>query len=798
MMQPRWKKVIKDLTSNKIRTLLVIISITIGVFSVGTMVGTQIYLMDELDQAYLQTSPSHAILFTDDFTGGFLQSVKSVDGVAEVDARKHETVLLHPQEGEPIRLNLVSRYDMENMTLHSLLPTAGQWPPLDQTIVIERASLPYTLAEMGESIQVEGADGQLRELTIVGTVSDLLAEPVAFTEEPYGYVNRETMAWLGYGYGLDEMFVRVAGEAITEADVEAVTDDVQFKLGNSGRIPYFAEIFEPDVHPATEDVEPMILMLGLLAFLSLFASSFLIINIITSLLTQQTKHIGIMKAYGATRRQIRAMYLVGVAIYGLLSLVIAVPLASLAVYGLTNFMAGLINFELSGFYILPQVVLVQTAVALLIPLLAALIPIQRGTGIRVRTAIGDHGLAQNNLNADWFNRLINRGSQLFLRYSRPMQIALRNSLRRKGRVALTIITLTLSSAIFIAVMSTHASMLGALDDALTYFVFDVSVNFVEGYATEEVEQLATQIPDVVAVESWIEGDAQRVHEGSTGQAFSVLGIDSQPQTIQPQIENGRWLNPSDTNSIVLDSLVLDREPDVQLGDMVTLKIDGLYSEWQVVGFSQAVLSEDGVAYINRDFLAEKIDLVSKATNVAVVSENNSPTAQYALDKSLREVYRGAGFTVAFSSNKTDIRDGIEFGFNLIIWMLLAMAVLLALVGSLGLIGTMSINVLERTREIGVMRALGASSWAVRRIVMVEGVIIAVISWFLGSLLAYPLGNLLSSAVGQEVLESALNYRFAWDWVVYWLFIMIGIALFATLWPAWKASRLRIRETLAYE
>ena len=125
-------------------------------------------------------------------------------------------------------------------------------------------------------------------------------------------------------------------------------------------------------------------------------------------------------------------------------------------------------------------------------------------------------------------------------------------------------------------------------------------------------------------------------------------------------------------------------------------------------------------------------------------------------------------------------------------------VLLALVGGLGLTGAMSINVLERTREIGVMRAVGASDSAILKIVLVEGITVGLISWLFGSLLAYPIGKFLSDTVGRELLEAPLNYRFASDWAIIWLFLIICIALFASFLPAWNASRLTVREVLAYE
>lgn len=795
MIQPRWKKVIQDLRSNKLRTLLVIASIAIGVFAVGTMIGTQILLTEELSIAYLKTSPSHALLFSDDVTTGFLRTVETVEGVAQVDARKHETVLLHLPSGDPIRLNIVSRLDYENMKLHTLTPTAGQWPPANNSIIIEQASLPYTESKIGDTVRIETADGQLHELLISGTAHDLFSEPVIFTEEPNAYVTRETMAALGYGYGLDELFVRIEGDNVTETAVETVTDRVQFKLANSGRIPYFAEIFEPDVHPATEDVEPMIMLLGVLAVLALFTSCFLIVNIITALLMRQTKQIGIMKAYSATRAQIMSMYLVGVTVYGILSFLVALPLASLATYGLTLIMAKLINFELSGFQFVPAVIAIQVGMALLVPLIAAFFPIRRGVATSVYEAMNEQGSGDIN---GRFNKLVTRISQTLLYYSRPLQMALRNAVRRKGRLLLTVLTLTFGSAIFISVMSVHASLLGALDDALVYYAFDDQVYFIDAVDSDEAEQVALSVPDVVQVETWIQGDAQRLSDGRASMAFALLGLDSDLQTIKPEIVNGRWLQPDDTNAIVLDSLVLSREPDIQLGDTVTLKIDGLQSEWVVVGFSKGVLTEDGVGYANRNYLAQKIGLVGKANGLTIVSQAHHATAQFELDLALREQFKAAGFAIATTNITSDIRDGIQFEFNLIIYMLVGMAILLSLIGIMGLSGTMSLNVLERTREIGIMRALGASNKMIRRIIIGEGVSISVMSWFFGSLLAYPLGKLLSDVVGNEVLESALPYHFATYWVIYWLLLIACMATFSSYWPARSAARLSVRETLAYE
>jgi putative ABC transport system permease protein len=135
---------------------------------------------------------------------------------------------------------------------------------------------------------------------------------------------------------------------------------------------------------------------------------------------------------------------------------------------------------------------------------------------------------------------------------------------------------------------------------------------------------------------------------------------------------------------------------------------------------------------------------------------------------------------------------------LLVVFLAVMAVLIAAVGGLGLMGTMSINVLERTREIGVMRAVGASDGSVLRIVLIEGVFVGAISWVLALAASYPIGKLLSNMVGLSFLNVPLTYVFATTGAFGWLAVVLLIAALSSLLPAWRAAQLSVRQTLAYE
>jgi putative ABC transport system permease protein len=165
---------------------------------------------------------------------------------------------------------------------------------------------------------------------------------------------------------------------------------------------------------------------------------------------------------------------------------------------------------------------------------------------------------------------------------------------------------------------------------------------------------------------------------------------------------------------------------------------------------------------------------------------------------LEEHLEGAGLRVKSVFTAAGERAEGEAFFAGIIALLLIMALLLALVGGLGLMGTMSINVLERTREIGVLRAIGAPNKGVSQVFIREGIAIGVLSWAIGSLLAFPLGKALSDGVGIPVLGVPLNYSYSMTGVLMWLVLVIILSALASLLPARNASRLTIREVLAYE
>lgn len=796
MLQPRWRKVIKDLWGNKVRTVLVVVSIAIGVFAIGVILATNVMLRQDLTSGYLETTPASAVLFISPFEQELIDVARSVPGVIEAEGRRRFSMRVEIAPGQWKTIEVRAIPDYSDMRVSRVWPDEGQWPPPENTLAIERASLPLVNAQVGDLLTVRLPDGRTREIPIQTSVHDVSRPPAQFTGDPSAYITLATQEWLGLDRSFSELHILVDG-SLNKTQIEAIAEQVQKKVERAGYEVFRTRVPTPGEHPVQQILDPLLLILGVLGGLSLFASSFLVINIMNGLLSQQTQQIGIMKMVGARRRQIIQMYLVAILILGLIALLIAIPAGGIAAYLFTQFITGLLNFDLAGFRIPLQAVGTMIVVGLLVPLLAGLIPVLNGSRITVREALSSYGLGKGTFGTSLIDRLLSWVTGA-LNLSRPIQISLRNTVRRKSRLLLTLVTLTLGGAIFIGILSVHSSLLRTLDEALAYFAYDVEVNFDRPYRISEMQRIALEMEGITDVDSWIGSSAVPTWpDGREGDGFPILGTKADTRFINPKLLDGRWLRPDDTNAIVLNTDVVKDEPDVRVGDLINLTIDGRERSWQIVGLVQGVLTGP-LAYANRSYLERELRRVDQSESLQVMIDSADPAAQDEMALRLREHFEANGFQVATTGTTNEIRERIEYQFSLLIIFLSVMAVLIASVGGLGLMGTMSINVLERTREIGVLRAVGASDGSVLRIVIVEGIFVGLISWVFAALFAYPIGRILSIMVGNSLLKNPLSYQYAFNGALAWLVAVLTIAIFASIFPAWRAARLSVRQTLAYE
>jgi putative ABC transport system permease protein len=382
---------------------------------------------------------------------------------------------------------------------------------------------------------------------------------------------------------------------------------------------------------------------------------------------------------------------------------------------------------------------------------------------------------------------------------RPLLISLRNTFRRKGRLVLTLFTLSMAGAIFIAVFNVRITLHDYIDQIGRYFLADVTLDFDHYYRLNEVKNLAMQVPGVVDVEGWAYASAEVLYpDGSAADTITILAPPAESSLVSPILMEGRWIQPGDEKVITVSESILSKFPDLHAGQTLHLSILGRESDWLVVGIFKFVNQQGTIAYSTYNYVSRLTHAPNRSFSYRIVTEQHDPVYQQKIGEDLDTYFRSHGFHVSQArTGQSTLQVAVE-SLDILVTFLLIMALLTAFVGSIGLAGTMGMNVMERTREIGVMRSIGAVDKEVMRTVIVEGMVIGSISWLLGALLSFPFTALLSYIISEAIFHSPIGVHFTYLGFILWLLVVLVFSAVASILPARNAARLTIREVLAYE
>jgi putative ABC transport system permease protein len=794
MFSPRWKKVIGDLWSNPTRTALVVMSIFVGVFAVGLITGTQAIVVREMNEVYRSANPANATISVSDadsFDDGLVQSVENMDEVGIAEGRRSYSARVQGSVGDWQDITFTGVEDFDDVQINQFYLLRGQMPPPRKEVLVEQSGLDVLQKEVGDVLLVELPDGEQLQMPITGVVESPTSGPAQFSGITT-YVTMDTMEWLSGERDFNQMLILSAENRQDIEHNREVAEVVYEKIQKSERDPSFPNVSDGQ-HPLNDFISAMVAILGGMGVMSVFLSAFLVTNTIAALLAQQSRQIGIMKSIGARGNQIIGMYMVLVLVFGVLALALAYPLGVLGTNAFAGGIASFFNIELRDTSVPFYVIATQMIISLGVPVIAALYPVFSGTRVTVREAMSEGG------GASYGESIVDRIIQRVRAFPRPVLLSLRNTFRRKGRVALTLMTLTLGGAIFIGVFSVRDSLLLTFEDILnSLFNYDVAVTLERDYREDYVVSEALRVPGVTEAETWRVSGARRVNpDGTEGSTITMWGVPAQSNMVQPTVISGRWLLPSDENAIVLSSGVLETEDDIEVGDEIVVSIQGRDTTWRVVG-EAVTIGSAAWGYVRYDAYGRAAREVGAAASLYVRTDPRTPETQNQVATALDEHFTRLGINVVGTQTGSNIREQQATFVNVIIIALLAMAVLIAVVGGLGLMGTMSLNVLERTREIGIMRAIGASDGRVLQVVMIEGLVLGLLSWMLGALLAFPISQLLSNQVGMLLFSFPLSFSFSPLGAGLWLAIALVLSAVASFLPAWNASRVTVRDVLAYE
>lgn len=798
----RVRKVFRDIWSNRSKTIMIVVATAVGVFAFGMLMQTWAIMDRDMDQSYAERNPAQATLLVDGLDDDTIEMVRRMPTIQAAQGWSLTRARVWTKTGGWKVLVLMAVDDLTKITVNQIRPQAGQWPPPTHTMLLERASLTPIGAAIGEKILIETPDGKRRSVPVTGTVHDLSQAPGELTDIAfYGFITLDTAKALGLSDLYTQVTMTVRDTATNVTYIRQVAQEVKKRLEKEGHTVLGISVPTPGEHIFYNVTQSLFLILNILGIFTLVFTALLIINTISGLLANHVSQIGVMKAIGAPYRDIVAMYSGIILVFSLLALLIAIPFGVIGAALLSARVARLLNYDVHPWQMSPQVVLWQIGAGLFTPLAAALLPIVRSARITVREAI-------SNNNLDLFGSgLIDHLLGYLQRGSAAMRYALRNMFRRKVRLALTLCALAVGGSLFITVLNTIAALNNTIDtDTSAYWQQDITVNLQDLYRRERVVSTAMAIPNVTYAEGWHTQMAFRLDaEGrESREDMAIFGVPPTSAFIRPTLLAGRWLRPDDTNAIVMNVHTLKKDSSLSIGGPLTLKINGRESTWQVVGLVTTQLigfteirGELAMAYVTDTALSRALGAVGKVNRVVLSVAGPAAQDEKVLITQLEDTFDQHGLRIRRIDTNMQFRQLATRLIGILTLLLGFAAVLFAAVGGLSLTSTMTLNVLERIREIGVLRAIGGPNHTVRGIILYEGAAVGLLSWFLGTLFSWPVSLLMNYALGQAFFAVPLHSTYPLYAPLAWLLLAVTIALLASYVPARNAAKLSIRETLAY-
>ncbi|HET9954023.1 MAG TPA: ABC transporter permease [Polyangiaceae bacterium] len=795
--RPRWVKVYRDVLTERGRIALMLIAIAVSLMGIGAVLGAYGILTREMARNYLGTRPASASLeLSAAVDHELLEAVRKRSGI--VEAAAGEIVLARAKVGHDWRpLLLFVVRDFGDLRLNTFRHQSGAWPPPTGSMLIERTAKQVLEAGEGSSVWVKTPHGAPREVPIVGVVHDPGLAPAWQEAEGYGYITPATLAALGESAELRELRILVGDRPFERAAVDARVVETSRWLRERGVRVVEARVPPPGKHPHQTQMYGVLFLMLVFAGLTLVLSGVLVATSLAGMLARQVREIGIMKTLGASRAQLVALYAVLVAALGITAFLVALPSGVMGAHALARMSGRMLNLELASLAIPSWVFAVQGFSGVVVPLLAAAVPIAGGTRATIRTALDANGAVVPR--AVRLARIAVLFGRIFS--NRVLAMAVRNAVRRRARFVLTLLLLAMGGAMFQSALNISRGWQRIVARVYENRSYDVEVRLQEPVAPAVVEG----VPGVRRVEAWgylrtalwkPQGvDIVRTYPDGSHGSLVLMAPPLGTELVRFPLLSGRWLEPGDGDGIVLNHMVLNQTPGTRVGDSITISVRGEPTTWRVVGIVEEVGSP-GAVYVNPAAFSRLSGVPeSQSRMLRIATQAGSPGERTHIIRRLEDRLAEQHVPVESVIPLSVLRSAMGDHVIVLIRMLLAMAGLMVIVGGLGLATTMSTSVIERTREIAVLKTLGATPWSVARLVVTEALVVALTSWVVAGGVAVPLTVAIGRTVGQLSFRVSLPFEADPSAVFAWLVFVACLAVLATVLPAWRAARLTVREAL---
>lgn len=810
-------KLRRDLRASWSRFVLMVVAIAVSLTAFGGVLFAWAASGRETSRAYASTEPASATILLDQAIDAEQMAViaaqaRTRPGVIEATGRTQFTGEVEVNGAvRDIPLQVFVAAPDDPMRMATFTVQNGSWPPAPGELLLGEDSLSPLGVAVGDTVTVETPSGEPVRLRVADTVYDPSLAPSPQEQTGRGYLSTASLPGPGGQAGLDQLKIQVAdpGEATPSRDrdaIVAVAGDVgQWLQREYGLTIREIQVPKPYAHPHQWQADALLLSLLTGGAAALLLSTLLVANMLNNLFTQQIPQIGIMKAIGARSGRIARLYLAMTLLVATAATLLALgPAILLGRVAVGNFL-GFLGIEAGNLAAPWWTYLVVVAVGLGLPPMMALIPLVKTSRTTVRAAIDHHDGGSKPSAA---TGLLARLSRI-RRLDRGLLMALRNTIRRPARFWLSVGLLATAGTVFVAGMSLSSGTQAIEDERKEQRYWDVDVQLASPAAVDQVTTAVQRVPEVIRVEAWtrtqtgIAGPGQipvtRTYpdQGHGGVSVNALPTGTTMFT-PPALLDGRWLNPGETGAVVLNQITRKNTmPGVQAGDTVQLIVGGKPTSWRVVGIAQEREGGMGGLYVTADGFAAAMAQPQRANQLRIVTDSHDEQTRQAVADAVNATLTDAGVEVKSAASVRRMEAISEGHLGPVILILLGVALPLGVIGVIGLASTMSANILDRTREFGVMHAIGARPKAVRRIVVAEGVFLALTSCLAAVIPALALTKILGAGLGNLFFSAPLPYRISILAAGIWVALVILGSILATDAAASRASRITVREALAY-
>lgn len=802
-MNSLWHKVWADLCQAKSRSLLAIISIAAGVFCVGTLFGMIDLLLTQMDAAHQQSRPSHvSLMLGDDADRSALERIVAMPDVEGIDSMTPLSIRFRSpghQDWQTATLIIRPHFEQQHYDLTTLI--SGDWPA-NGSIAVENLSVAASGLAVGDTIELETRSG-IQRLPISGVVRHPFVKPPKFGGQSHFFADAAIAAEL-FGLKPDharQIMVQLQPPYSSER-ASQLAAKMRSQLAEHKIRVNVSLLQDPKQHWGRPFLAGINRVLQWMALAALALASVLIFNTVSAHITQQTDQIGVIKALGGSTLMVASLYLAEVLLMACAAIAIAVLPALYAADVASHRLLTLFNIAGNDFEVSISAMLYMLLGGLCVPLLAALAPILRGSAMTVRVAMASYGLGADFGNSRfdvWFEKIL--GRWLPTLYA----AALGNLFRRKGRLWLTQGVLIIASVMFLVLASLMTSLNLTLDNELARSRYAVKLGFSMDQPMTDIRALTQSLAGIEKLEFWqrlpIEitttDDRALRQKGSLGLQMLALPLDAM---YQPRLETGHWLQTDDPNArslvISADTALLN---GLKAGDSVNVRLGSDWQTWQIAGTYRWLVGNQYAVepvYALLQAVRNWTHNQDKASFALLSATIDTPENEVDVMRRLKQQFQEHHIPLdAYTTTaRLEQRRYSRNQFSPVLGTLMGLAAMIATVGGLGLSGTLAIGVLQRTREIGVLRAIGAPSSAIRRLFVMEGLLHGVMAWLLSLPLAYVAAEPMARELGLLMFGIQLDYRFNTAAAGYWLLILLSIAWLASSWPARKAARLTIKQS----